>query len=403
MRVAIVTESFLPTISGVTTSVLRILDHLALRGHDALVIAPQGKGPSEYRGFPVHRMPAVAYRQFPVGIPSPAMQRVIAEFAPDVVHAASPFLLGAQAITVAERLGLPSVAVFQTDVARYALRGGLGTAAAALAWKMIRRIHAAAGLTLVPSEATLTDLERAGVERLAKWGRGVDSVRYHPNNRDDPATRLLHARLARSASDDVDRVVVGYVGRLAAEKEVSRLAALKTVRGMQLVVIGDGPDRKMLGRRLRALDPVFLGALHGPDLARAYAALDVFVHPGTTETFGQTLQEAHASGLPVVAPDAGGPVDLVRPGVDGFLFDPHDDRTLRRAVSLLVADPGLRARFGESGRRAVLDRTWENLGDQLLGHYDSVIRDRRVAEIAAGSSMPGPLPGPFASGEFTPR
>ncbi|WP_350271584.1 glycosyltransferase family 4 protein [Frondihabitans sucicola] len=377
------TESFLPTLNGVTTSVCRVVEQLRARGHEAMIVAPDGRGPTHFAGFPVHRMPSVGYRQFPVGIPGPQLSGLLAGFAPDVIHAASPFILGAQAITAASRLGIPSVAVFQTDMAKYARGNGFGTAGAALVWKMIRRIHAGATLTLVPSESSRRDLERIGVERIATWGRGVDSALYHPNRRSDEATRILRARLAAP-----DEVAVGYVGRLAPEKELERLQALRRIRGLRLVLVGDGPARQGLARKLSALDPVFLGALRGEELATAYAALDVFVHTGTTETFGQTLQEAHAAGLPVVAPAVGGPLDLVEHGVDGFLFDPHQSRSLRRGVLALVDDPRLRVRFGEAGRRAVVGRTWEALGDELLGHYRSVLT--RQIPVTAGVSEPPP-------------
>jgi phosphatidylinositol alpha 1,6-mannosyltransferase len=368
MRVAIVTESFLPTLNGVTTSVCRVLEHLAARGHQAMVIAPDGRGPTEFAGFPIHRMPSVGYRQFPVGIPGPQLAGLLAGFAPDVVHAASPFILGAQAITAAGRLGVPTVAIFQTDMAKYARGNGFGAAGQALVWKVIRRIHQGATLTLVPSESSRDDLRRIGVDRLATWGRGVDSTLYHPRRRAEEATRILRSRIATD-----DEVVVGYVGRLAPEKEVDRLVALRRIKGLRLVVVGDGPARGALARKLAPLDPVFLGALRGEELATAYAALDVFVHTGTTETFGQTLQEAHAAGLPVVAPAVGGPLDLVEHGVDGLLFDPGQSNSLRRSVLSLVHDETLRARFGEAGRRAVVGRTWEALGDQLIGHYEAVV------------------------------
>jgi phosphatidylinositol alpha 1,6-mannosyltransferase len=367
MRVAIVTESFLPTLNGVTTSVCRVLEHLRDTGHEAMVIAPDGKGPSRFAGFPVHRMPSVGYRQFPVGIPGPQLAGLLAGFAPDVIHSASPFILGAQAITAGTRLGIPSVAVFQTDMARYARRNGFGAAGQALVWKVIRRIHQGATLTLVPSESSRLDLERVGIDRVATWGRGVDSTLYHPRRRTEEATRILRSGLAAPGE-----VLVGYVGRLAPEKELHRLTALRRIPHMRLVLIGDGPGRAALGRRLAPLDPVFLGALRGEELATAYAALDVFVHTGTTETFGQTLQEAHAAGLPVVAPAVGGPLDLVEHSVDGYLFDPHQSRGLRRSVLALVEDDALRARFGEAGRRAVVGRTWQALGAELLGHYRTV-------------------------------
>ena len=169
MRIALVSESFLPSTNGVTTSVRKVLEHLRDTGHEAIVIVPAAGAPAEYAGFRVHEVPAVAYRQFPVGLPSPQVQRLIADFRPDVIHAASPFLLGGQAITAGTRLGIPSVAIFQTDVAGYARRNRLG-AMTGVAWRAVRWIHEGATVTLVPSSASMDDLERAGIRRLARWG-----------------------------------------------------------------------------------------------------------------------------------------------------------------------------------------------------------------------------------------
>jgi phosphatidylinositol alpha 1,6-mannosyltransferase len=366
MRVAVVSESFLPTVSGVTTSVCKVLDQLRSRGHDALVIAPSG-APASYAGFPVHTVPAVSYRQFPVGLPNPRVLRLLADFDPDVLHAASPFLLGAQGIAAARRLGVPSVAVFQTDVAGYASRNHLGQATK-LAWRYVKWVHDGADLTLVPSSASMSALRRIGVARLDRWARGVDLAGYHPNNRRNPAARALRERLAPAGE-----VVIGYVGRIAPEKQVERLRALRGLSGISIALVGDGPSTPLVARALAGMPVTWLGRLAGEELAQAYAAFDVFVHAGTEETFGQTLQEAHAAGLPVVAPRAGGPIDLVAHGTDGFLFSPDNDADLRRHVAALVDDPSLRHRMGEAGRRAVLGRSWENVCGQLFDHYQVVI------------------------------
>jgi phosphatidylinositol alpha 1,6-mannosyltransferase len=371
MRVAVVSESFLPTVNGVTNSVARVLDHLKARGHEAMVIVPAAGAPREYAGFEVREVPAIGYREFPVGLPSPIVQRHLAEFAPDVLHAASPFLLGAQAIASANRLGVPSVAIFQTDVAGYARRNRLGPATA-LAWRIVRWIHDGADRTLAPSTASMADLAAAGITRVHPWGRGVDLERFHPRNRLDADVAELRARLAPNGE-----VVIGFVGRLAPEKQAERLGALRGIGGISIAVVGDGPSRDGVRRRLRGMPATLLGALGGRELAAAYAAFDVFVHTGTEETFGQTLQEAHASGLPVVAPRAGGPIDLVASGVDGFLVEPDDDAALRAAVSSLVADPVRRARMGEAGRRRVLGRSWSVVGDELLTHYADAIATTR--------------------------
>lgn len=366
MRVAVVSESFLPTVSGVTTSVCKVLDELRRQGHDALVIAPSG-APADYAGFPVHTVPAVSYRQFPVGLPNPRVLGLLADFRPDVLHAASPFLLGAQGIAAARRLGVPSVAVFQTDVAGYARRNHLGQATR-LAWRFVKWVHDGADLTLVPSTSSMRDLRRIGVQRLDRWTRGVDLDGYHPNNRRDPRAVALRDKLAPNGE-----VVIGYVGRIAPEKQVERFRALRGLDGISIALVGDGPSTPLVARALAGLPVTWLGRLAGADLAAAYASFDVFLHAGTEETFGQTLQEAHAAGLPVVAPRAGGPIDLIEHGVDGFLFTPDDDRDLRRHVAVLVADAALRHRMGEAGRRTVLGRSWENVCATLFDHYQLVI------------------------------
>ncbi|HEY0638052.1 MAG TPA: glycosyltransferase [Pseudonocardiaceae bacterium] len=223
----------------------------------------------------------------------------------------------------------------------------------------------------------------------------MDTARFTPSRRDvDLRARLLagdgghgphgeHGEHGgrgdggRGGSDGDGRLLVGYVGRLAPEKYVHHLAALDALPWVRLVVIGDGPRREALRRALPRA--VFLGRLDGVELARAYASLDVFAHPGPHETFGQTVQEALASGVPVVAPDSGGPRDLVLPGRTGYLVPAGDAAALRSAVTEL-ADPAVRAAFGVAARRSVLRRTWTAVCDELLHHYAAVTRPRLVTE-----------------------
>lgn len=374
MRVAIVTESFLPTLNGVTTSVLRILDQLDARGHQAVVVAPsttraeRDRLPADYRGFPVVAVPSITLRQFRVGLPTPDLVPLLREIEPDVVHVASPFMVGASGLAAARTLARPSVAVYQTDVPSYLAQhaGALGEVTSRAAWRWVRRVHGMADLTLAPSTAALHDLRAHGVPRTRLWGRGVDTDLYHPARATAPASVALRARLA----PDGQRLI-GYVGRLAPEKELHRLRGLLDLPGSRLVLVGDGPSRRELGSALPGA--AFLGALSGVDLAHAYAALDLFVHTGTRETFGQTLQEAAATGLPVLAPARGGPLDLVLPGVTGDLFDPENpDDLRRRALALLDAGRTSRAALGAAGRDRTLGRSWGALVDVLLGEYESL-------------------------------
>ncbi len=368
MRVAIVTESFLPTVNGVTNSVLRVLEHLALRGHDAMVICP-GPAPPSYADFPVREVAAFKFFKFNLGMPTAHVQQALADFGPDVVHSAGPFLLGGLGLLGAQRLDIPTVAIYQTDMAGFAAHHGFRAASKGL-WDWARQLHEMADLTLAPSKSALNDLIAHGVPRVALWGRGVDTVQFHPSRRDSPGSRELRARLSPDGE-----VVVGYVGRMFPEKRVERLAILGGLPGIRVAIVGDGPTRAPTERAFAAagLPSTFLGHLEGTDLADAYAAFDIFIHTGTEETFGQTLQEAMATHLPVIAPAAGGPRDIVLHGETGFLYSPEDDQDLRAKVEELIADRDLRQRMGEAGRRAVLPRSWEAVCDELLDHYGTAI------------------------------
>ncbi len=372
----ITTESFLPTLNGVTTSVCGVAESLRDQGHECLIVAP-GPAPREYAGARVHSLPRVRVRQFPVGVPTTAIAQELIDFRPDVLHAASPFVVSARALGVARARHVPSVAIYQTDMPSHLAQhsGALGERTAIAAWRWVRRMHSRASLTLAPSHPTVEELRAHGIPRVDLWRRGVDTRLFRPGLRDDPRTNALRRTIAPDGE-----VVIGYVGRIAPEKEVERLASLAHLPGTRLVVVGDGPGRGDLGEALtRAvassptrpnLPPVFLGYRTGEDLAVAYAALDVFVHTGTRETFGQTLQEAAATGLPVVAPAAGGPLDLVRHGVSGYLFDPADARSLPALVGPLSRDPALRRRLGRAGLADVSSRSWGRLTEELVGHYE---------------------------------
>ncbi|HEY5853980.1 MAG TPA: glycosyltransferase family 1 protein, partial [Aldersonia sp.] len=299
MRIAIVAESFLPNTNGVTNSVCRVVEHLERTGHQATILAP-ATTLARYRHADVHPFPTVnvpRVNSLPIGLPQPKMSQILRDFDPDVVHLASPFLLGAGGLAAALRLDVPAVAVFQTDVAGFAASYGLGVASRA-AWAWTRRIHRRAARTLAPSTSSVEALEQHGIPNVHRWARGVDTIRFDPGHRD----KSLRASWAPN-----NELIVGYVGRLAPEKHVERLEVLD--RTTKLVIVGDGPERNRLQKRLP--NATFTGELHGADLARAYASLDVFVHAGEHETFCQAVQEALASGVPVIAPDAGGPRDLV--------------------------------------------------------------------------------------------
>lgn len=371
LRIVVVTESFLPQINGVTNSVLRILEHLKAEGHQALVIAPESSGGvNEYAGFRVKRVPSLEMKGLlPVGFPQKTLEPLIDGFNPDVVHLASPFFLGNYASRVAERLDIPTLSIYQTDIAGFARHYGLTLAHDSLK-RWVAKIHTRTSRTLAPSNWSCEDLRAIGVSNVHLWPRGVDSKKFSPEKRD------INLR-CELLGDRPDRKLIGYVGRLANEKRVDDLATLDARDDVQLVIVGDGPARLRLEKVLT--NAKFVGYQSGEDLARYYASLDVFIHTGKHETFCQSVQEALASGVPVIAPNFGGPTDLVKHGWTGYLIDTANPYSLNHSVNQIIqlAEPAL---MGARARQSVIERSWELVNTQLINHYQDLIEQKMQRE-----------------------
>ncbi|RBY92392.1 glycosyltransferase family 1 protein [Blastococcus sp. TBT05-19] len=367
MRVVVVAETFRPAVNGVVGSVLHAVDHLAVRGHVPVVVAPSGTSyqsdcGAEVEVVTVPSMQLPMYRRLPLARPGGDLMRVLADLAPDVVHLASPAVLGAAAGRAARALGIPTVAVFQTDLAAFARRYRVPGGAAA-AWRVLRSVHATADLTLAPSSSAAALLRRHGIGPVASWARGVDLVQFAPGRRD--------AWLRRQLTPNGE-LLVGVVARLAVEKRLELLAGVSRLPGVRLVLVGEGPCRGRLARDLP--EAVLLGQRTGDALARIVASLDLLVHPGADETFCQAVQEALASGVPAVVAASGGPLDLVRHGENGWLWAGNDPEVLAAMVAGLRDDRLALRAVAARTRSSVENRTWARIGDQLISHYGSVLR-----------------------------
>ncbi len=387
--------------NGVTNSVLQVLAHLRRRGDQVTVIAPSdsfletnpfSESVSDHlevcEGYPVIRVPSVPLPEYPkVRVAAGFVMRIrhlLERIQPDVVHIASPFVLGWRAIQAAESLGLATVAIYQTEVPTYAARYRLPWAAELL-WQHVERIHRSATVTLVPSSFCKAQLRQRGIPRVKTWRRGVDMDLFNPQRR---------SQALRSTIAPEGQRLIGFVGRLAAEKQVEDLAVLDNLPNARLVIIGSGPSEQVLRRRLP--NAYFAGFLSGADLGAHVASLDVFVHPGEAETFCQTIQEAMAAAVPVVAVGRGGPVDLVDPGRTGWLYAPGDLERLRSSVEHLVGDDDVRAAFSAAAHQQVQGRSWEAICNQLVGHYARAVevngrlQARRARDyITSGGLLPG--------------
>lgn len=361
--------------NGVTHSLLKTLQHLRSQGDEALIVAPSSTdptAPNEVEGFPVLRVPSLplaGYTNLRVAFGwVNRMKRILIDFQPDVVHLASPFELGWRAARAAAQLNLPTVAIYQTEVPSYAGRYGVPFLEN-WAWNRVENIHLLATRTLAPSSFALNQLRGHGIPRVELWRRGVDTERFNPAKRNG---------VLRTQANAENKRIIGYVGRLAAEKQVADLAAIADIPGTQLVIIGDGPLRSQLAQQLP--QAYFTGFLGGDDLAHAVADFDLFVHPGELETFCQTIQEAMASGVPVVATGRGGPLDLVDNSRTGWLYTPGELGQLRSHVLDLIGDDAKRSAFANAAYRSVQGRTWSAVCGQLTGHYQAAIREHAAAK-----------------------
>ncbi|MBV9593269.1 MAG: glycosyltransferase family 1 protein [Actinobacteria bacterium] len=372
VRVALVAETFTPAVNGVVNSVIRTAEQLSLHGYQPVVIAPSGESFRVRLGHevPVVTVPAISvpgYAGLQVARPGLDLTPVLDELDPDVVHLASPAILGWAAVRAAVRTGRPAVASFQTDLAGFVRRRGIRFGAPGMVWTGLRRLHGQADVTLAPSTATAYLLGRHGISPVRVIPRGVDLSLFRPMRREP----TLRAQLLAGR-----RLLVGYVGRLSVEKRVNLLRQVSERSDVSLVVVGEGPQRTQLEGQLPRAQ--FLGRCTGTELAAIMASLDLLIHPGADETFCQVVQEALASGVPVIAPASGGPLDLIAHRDNCWVWSDDDPRTLASMVDSLLDHPDEIRLAAARARPSVRHRTWSAVTEALIAVYDEVLdRPRR--------------------------
>ncbi len=376
MKVAIFTETFLPKLDGVVTILCQVLERLNEKGHQVLLFGPPG-GPAEYAGAEVVGVGGPRFPLYPdirINIPRRFVWEKISAFQPDLVHIVSPFFLGPFGLSYGRRLNVPIVASFHTHVPNYVRYYG-GAFIEPVIWTYLRSIHNAAHLNLCPSTQTLKDLRSHGFERVRWWRRGIDTNRFTPG----PRSEALRAKLTGGHPDDL---LVLYVGRHSPEKRLELIRdPLFSVPGVRLAMVGGGPSHEQLRRHFRGTPTTFPGFLSGQELVDAYRAADVFLFPSTTETFGLVALEAMACGVPVIAANTGGVLDIIKDGENGLLFDPARPEQIGELVRRLREEPGLRERLAKRGLSHARGRSWQATMDQLIDYYHVA---RRVFTLTRG-------------------
>ena len=382
MRIAVFSEVYWPMISGVGVTLDRLVRGLTERGHAVRVytasypLPPGATDPPE-----VHRSPSIPLFLYPdVQWAFPRQREIVADlrrFRPNLIHVATEFALGLAGIKAAGQLGVPVIASAHTDYQKYADRYGVAWVLQ-MGWIYLRWFYGHADRVLAPSRIYGRFLNTQGILHTGLWTRGVDPAEFHPRFRSE----AWRSRFGVGPED----LLVTYVGRLAREKDLGRLLAawrdLGSRRGRaQLVLVGRGPLEDELRRR--AVPGVHLaGLVTGLTLSQAYASADLFVFPSATETFGNSLLEAMASGLPSLAVHAGGVPEFAEHGRNAWLVRPHDTAMLGAGLVRLLEDPGLRGRLAAGAQATARARRWDAIHEALLDDYRLAVAGRARHQAA---------------------
>ena len=376
MRIAIVTEVFLPKIDGVVTRLTRTLDQLAAMGHDVIIFAP-GNPPNTYAGFPVYKLPSLSFWVYPeikFAVPPVRFWKQIRDFDPDVIHAVNPIWTAALGVFAAKRDAYPLVCSYHTNVPDYVDALGIGWTRK-MATGAIRWLHNQAQVNLCTSDPMITKASAMGIERLTLWPKAVDTEGYHPSK------TSMRAR-SQLTDNHPDAPLVTYIGRISKEKDLERLNNVMVlvrnqVPGARLGIVGGGPHLQKLQESFDPSFTTFTGYLSGEELASAFASGDVFVFPSATETLGLVALESFASAVPVVGTNAGGIPFVIDEGKTGHLI-PADgsDEDWAHAVIGLLQDPARREKMGAAARQEAEKYSWRESTEALVHAYEKALAPR---------------------------
>lgn len=372
MRISLITETYFPQVNGVSRTLGQLVRVLKEAGDTVQLIHPNyGEPPGSPDQLLVRSFNLPFYRELFLPIPPfGGMRAAIDRFKPDLVHVATEATMGLAALRHARKRGIPTVSSFHTNFDQYASHYRVEFARGTV-WRYLRWFHNRTLETYVPSLATIRELETKGFERLVLWPRGVHSDVFRPD-------RPGREEIRRSLGIGPDDVVIGHVGRLAPEKNLGYLgAAIRHAVAQRpkahVLIVGDGPSRKGLEAALGA-SAHFAGYRSGEDLADHYAAADLFAFSSLTETFGNVVLEAMASGLPVIAVRAGGPGEVVQHDQTGLLIEPDQPASVMGdALISLLDDHERRRRLAANARAYAEAQSWDAIMGELRERYRRIL------------------------------
>ncbi|MDQ0160958.1 glycosyltransferase family 4 protein [Aeribacillus alveayuensis] len=380
MKVAIFTDTFFPDVNGVARTLKRFTHHLQERGHQFRIFAPESTNDHLFSNH-IYRFTSLPFFLYPeCRLALPNMLQVKAEllrFQPDIIHIATPFNVGLCGLHYAKKLNIPLVGSYHTDFDQYLEYYDLQIFAKLL-WKYMHWFYRPFRKIFVPSHFTLEQLKRHGFANMSIWSRGVDCKLFHPHY------DKLEVRQKYGINE---KYILSYVGRIAPEKDIETLLNIinqlpnDIARNVRWLIVGDGP--LMTYMKEKASENVtFTGYLNGTELAKIYSTSDIFVFPSPTETFGNVVLEAIASGTPVIGANSGGVKNIIQHGKTGILCEPKNTEQFIDRITDLLTHHSMRIQMGHEARNYSLSQTWEQILDRLIKEYEEVIHDENGVQYA---------------------
>jgi glycosyltransferase involved in cell wall biosynthesis len=381
LRVALFSGNYNYVRDGANQALNRLAGYLLSQGVNLRVYSPTVEHPAfpptgDLVDVPAIPIPGRSEYRLPISL-SRRVRRDLAEFNPNVVHISSPDFVGHRAVTWARRRKIAAVASVHTRFDTYCAYYGIEFLEP-LARGIMRRLYHRCEVVMVPAESTAAILRAQRMNRdIAIWARGIDREQFNPGRRD------MEWRRSLGIADD--EMVIAFLGRVVMEKGLDVFADAIHAFGTfglkyRVLVIGEGPARPWFEEQLR--EGIFLGQQTGTDLARALASSDLLLNPSITEAFGNVTLEAMACALPVLAAEATGATNLVRPGINGMLVDGTEPDEFADALAAYARDPEMRRRHGEAGLAAARTMDWDTINSSVIRAYrHAIVKRGRLARL----------------------
>ena len=380
MRVAIVSETFLPATDGIVTRLLYAIDALVLQGHEVLVICPEMGEEVEIENVKIIKTPSKTFSFYPSrpwGLPSSKVTKALIDFEPDIIHAVAPTSLCLPAVRHARKNNIPLLTSYHTHLPKYMDHYWYFKPFRPTLWAYLRKMHNISPICLVTSNSMKHELSEQGIKNIEVLPRGLDQEGRNPKFRSETMRKRL-------TDGEVDKKLLVYIGRLAREKDINTLLPLvKAHPEYRYAIVGDGPEREELEKLFAGTPTVFTGFLHGEEVSQAFASGDVFLFPSRSETLGLVILEAMSSGVPIVAAASDPIEEQIDNKFNGLLYDGDSykeelsaapsNTALIEAVENLLENDSLYECIRKNALETAASQSWENASQALIDYYYKTI------------------------------